>query len=291
MDKNKLIKILSSISPGNHGDELIFLNLNKSKKYFGQFSSYSKNDKFFEFFEFSAFKKKIQFNSYINKLYEAEKHNTKNSTYQKFWLIINKENNSLVGSAKLSSIDPVRKSVEWGFGINPEFWGSDYILKVQLSLINYVFKTLNLNRLFGHTHIKNNRVIKSVEALGFRKEGIKYDYYYHQKKKKFFDAYAYSYLKKDFKKKRKGILKKNILINFSKINEIISKALKKKLPLKKNIKMNEVSNWDSLKHFEIINLIEKKFKLKLNNQELLNCTNTENICKVLKNLTVKKKFI
>ena len=281
MKKKNLLEILKSETPEHRENDILFVNLNHSKKYFNEFFEYSKVDKFFEFFEYSAFKKKNTFDSFIKKLINTEKNNHKNSTYQKFWLIIDKKNNKLIGSAKLSSLDPVRRSVEWGYGVNSKLWGKDYILKIQSSLLDYVFNKLDLNRLFGHTQVENKRVIKGVELLGFRKEGIKSDYYFNQTKKKFFDAYTYSFLKRDFIKDKKIQRKKNKKINFQIINEIISKIIKKKLPLNKNNSMNEIPDWDSLTHFDVISKIENIFDTKFNNNEILNCHNTKNIIQIL----------
>ena len=281
MKNNKILDKLNSIAPALKHKDIRFIDLKKSKKYFKEFFAYSKIDKFFEFFEYSAFKKKSTFDDFIIKLQNTEKNNYKNTTYQKFWLIIDKNTDKLIGSAKLSSLDPIRKSVEWGYGVNSKLWGKDYILKIQKALLDYVFKTLKLNRLYGHTHVNNKRVIKGVELLGFRKEGIKSDYYFSKPKKKYFDAYTCSFLKRDFIKDKKIIKKKNINFDFKKINKIIVDIVKKKYSIEDNLKMNEINEWDSLTHFDIITKIEKVFKVKFNNNEILNCYNTNNIASIL----------
>jgi acyl carrier protein len=70
-------------------------------------------------------------------------------------------------------------------------------------------------------------------------------------------------------------------VNFAKINKVISKVLKKKLSLKENIKMNEILEWDSIYHFDIISSIENKFNKKFSNEEILKSSSTENIFKIL----------
>jgi|688.fasta_scaffold24208_9 RimJ/RimL family protein N-acetyltransferase/acyl carrier protein len=285
MKKKILLQILSSKCPIDDGNNIIFLPILKSKKYFNQFFEYSKKEVFFKYFEYSSFRYKSELTSYIAKLIKVEKNNGNNSLYQKFWLVIDKTNDKLVGSAKLSSLDPVRRSVEWGYGINSDMWGSPYILKLQKSLLNYIFNTLGLNRLYGHTHVKNYNVIKGVEKLGFRKEGVKFDYYYHQKNKTFFDAYAYSMLKRDFLKRNTFVKnlnkgKKNS-VNILSINKVIQKITKSKICLTKNLTMNDVMEWDSVSHFDLISQIEKKFNKKFSNKEILVSTSTKNILKIL----------
>jgi RimJ/RimL family protein N-acetyltransferase/acyl carrier protein len=284
MKNKKLLKILNTESPFDNTNTIAFVTLSRSKIFFKDFFAYSKEEKFFEFFEYTALKTRHQFNFFLKKLLKIEKNNYKNLTYQKFWLIIDIKQNKLIGSAKITNLDCIRKSVEWGYGINPKFWGNNYILNIQLSLLNYVFKKLNLNRLYTLTHVKNYRVIKAIEKLGFRKEGIRYDYYFHQTKKKFFNACGYSFLKSDFKKKNKTskTSKKLSDANFYIVNKIISKTLNKKISIKKNISMNDIPEWDSISHFDLISRIEKKLGKKFSNQEILMSTSTENIVKVLR---------
>jgi RimJ/RimL family protein N-acetyltransferase/acyl carrier protein len=292
MKEDKLLKKLNIELPVDNNDEIIFTNLLQSKKYYKDFFLYSKSKKFYEFFEYSPPKNKKTFLFFVKKLIKIENSNYKNETYQKFWLIIDKKNDKLVGSAKLTNLNPIRKSIEWGYGINPKFWGNNYILNIQLALLNYVFNKLNLNRLHGKTHIKNKRVIKGIEKLGFKKEGINSDYYYHQKKNKFFDAYSYALLKSDFiknkiiRKDKKNNNKITDELNFISINKVISKVLKKKLSLEKNIKMNDIVEWDSIYHFDIVSSIEKKFNKKFSNEEILKSSSTESIYKIIKKITL-----
>ena len=288
MKKKTLLQTLNSQCPIDKRNNIAFLPILKSKKYFNQFFEYSKKEVFFKYFEYSSFKHKSEMTSYIKKLIKVEKNNEKNDLYQKFWLIIDTINKKLIGSAKLSSLDPVRRCVEWGYGINPDLWGKPYILNIQEALLHYVFNTLRLNRLYGHTHIKNYNVIKGVEKLGFRKEGVRYDYYYHKKKNIFFDAYAYSMLKRDFLKRNTFVKKVNNLhkekkksVSILLINQVIQKVTKSKVSLTKNLTMNDLVEWDSVSHFDIINQIEKKFKKSFSNKEILKSNSTKNILKIL----------
>ena len=286
MKKNKLLHKLNTELPVETNNEIIFLNLAQSKKYYNEFFAYSKIEKFYEFFEYPALKKKNEFFAFLNKLLKIENSNYKNETYQKFWLIVDNKNDKLIGSAKLTNLNPIRKSVEWGYGISPKFWGRNYILSIQLALMDYIFNKLNLNRLYGNTHIQNKRVINGIEKLGFKKEGIKREYYYHQKKNKYFDAYSYSFLKYDFIKNNtiKKENKKTRVVSVAKINRTISKVLKQKISLKKNIKMNDILEWDSINHFDIISSLEKTFDKKFSNEEMLKSISTENIFRILKKI-------
>ena len=101
------------------------------------------------------------------------------------------------------------------------------------------------------------------------------------RKKKYFNAYSYSFLKKDYdrhiKFNKNKSLKKNV--DIKKINLIICKVLKIKKKLSLNIEMKKQSNWDSLSHYDIINSIEKKLKIKFTSDQLINLDSSYNILK------------
>jgi len=68
MEKKKLLKKLNLELPICANNQIIFLNLMRSKNYYKEFFEYSKVEKFYEFFEYSAFKEEKIFLSFINKL-------------------------------------------------------------------------------------------------------------------------------------------------------------------------------------------------------------------------------
>ena len=78
----------------------------------------------------------------------------------------------MIGTVRLVNIDINRRSVEWGYGINPELWGRGYIFEIQENLKDYIFNKLKLNRLWGKTRIDNDRTKSSLLAAGAKEEGI-----------------------------------------------------------------------------------------------------------------------
>lgn len=283
MNKINLIKLLNKKTPTDIDKIFFFINLTETNKYLDQFYKYSKNNNFFEFFEYKAFANKKKFNSFYNNLINVEKNNYTNSFLQKFWLIIDRKQN-LIGTAKINNIDINRNSLEWGYGLNPKFWGKGFIIKIQYCLLKYIFETLNMNRLYGVTRIDNKKVIASIKLMNFRIEGKKFQYY-KDYKGIFHDALSYSFLKDDY---YKNLNKKNFKplkskdISFRKINLIISRVLKKKLDLNNNLEMTKIDKWDSLSHFDIITRIEKNFKYNFSAESLPKLTSTMNIIRELK---------
>jgi len=78
---------------------------------------------------------------------------------------------------------------------------------------------------------------------------------------------------KDFEAVLLKIFKKNLKLKISEINSLKSK--------KKNIKFNSHKNWDSLSHVIILNEIQKKFKIKINDRNVMNFDNYSKIFKYL----------
>ena len=127
-------------------------------------------------------------------------------------------------------------------------------------------------------------VINSQKILKFRKEGIKYDFYYDKKKNKYYNAYTYSFLKRDYDRYITSNKKINLKsdIDIKNINTLICNTLKIKRNLSTNIEMKNQSKWDSLNHFEIINSIEKKFKIRFSSNQLIKLDSSLSILKQIK---------
>ena len=67
------------------------------------------------------------------------------------------------------------------------------------------------------------------------------------------------------------------------INNTICKVLSIKNNSRNNIQMKDVPNWDSLNHFNIISVIEKKYKKKFSSNQLLKLDSSYQILKAIKN--------
>lgn len=67
----------------------------------------------------------------------------------------------------------------------------------------------------------------------------------------------------------------------NKINKIIKNIFKisESKILKLNYKKDDI--WDSLKHMELISLIEKEFKIKLNSKDIISMVDYESIKKII----------
>lgn len=289
----KLIKnILVNKKPFDKTKEIEFLNPKNDKKYINDFLSYSLESNFYDFLESEQPTRKELLDYYKQLIVKDVKKKSK-LIEQKSWLIKSVDENVIIGSAKLCDFSSKRMSLQWGYGISKKYRNRNFLLKIQLSLITYVFDQLKFNRIWGQTYLSNKNVINSQKILRFRDEGVKYQFFFDNKKKKFVDAYSYSFLKEDYFKLLDNNKKKNKFINYveirdesktlKEINNTICKVLSIKNNSRNNIQMKDVPNWDSLNHFNIISVIEKKYKKKFSSNQLLKLDSSYQILKAIKN--------
>ena len=67
------------------------------------------------------------------------------------------------------------------------------------------------------------------------------------------------------------------------IRSLIIKTLKIKKELKDNdLQFNKISQWDSLSHVKILNMLEKKFQFKVDSSNFSKLNSYKKICKFLK---------
>lgn len=62
--------------------------------------------------------------------------------------------------------------------------------------------------------------------------------------------------------------------------KIVQSVFKKKVT--ENMNINNTPEWDSLNFLKLITNLEKKYKKKIRNDQLANCTNLKNIYKIFK---------
>lgn len=82
-----------------------------------------------------------------------------------------KETRSLIGKVLLFNYDKESKRAEIGFGISRNFWGKGMIPEAGSALIEYAFHTLKLRRIEAEIDPDNTASARTLERLGFIKEG------------------------------------------------------------------------------------------------------------------------
>jgi RimJ/RimL family protein N-acetyltransferase/acyl carrier protein len=220
---------------------------------------YSVDERLYEFFEFDPFDSVAKTKAYIEKLIERMGKDPINRNAM-YWFVKRKNDGYLIGSAGLVNLNYARRSIEWGYGIDPQMWGCGYILQLQESLKKYVFETLQLNRLHGITMVKNQRTISSVLSAGMKLEGIMRQYY--RKGDIYYDGWAYSMLAEEYFQHNKTIIFGSKLYSTELIIEIVSSVLTEE-EISKNSTMLNVASWDSLNHMTIMVAISERTGINL----------------------------
>tara|TARA_B100000963_G_scaffold244320_1_gene213959 strand:+ start:1018 stop:1866 length:849 start_codon:yes stop_codon:yes gene_type:complete len=251
--------------------DIYFKNINEDSLL--EFHQYSLNTKLYEFFEFKPFKDLDDTKKYYKKMLKRM-HEDKTHYY---WFVYKKKDNRLIGTATLASINFERLSVEWGQGIDPDYWGLNYNLQINELLKHYIFDILHLNRLFGQTMINNKRAIECVKASGCNFEGILREFY--KKDQVFIDGWMYSLLSKEYFQEAKE-LTKSVKISIKEIVELISTVTKED-NINEQSSMENCLNWDSLSHTSIIAGISDKYKIKMTPTQFTKLTSVKLIYEFL----------
>lgn len=78
----------------------------------------------------------------------------------------------LIGKCMLFSYDAESKRAEIGFGLGHAAWGKGYINEAGEALIQYGFSVLGLRRIEAEIDPDNQSSAKTLEKLGFSREGL-----------------------------------------------------------------------------------------------------------------------
>ena len=233
---------------------------------------------FYEHLEFPPFKNFAETTQYLEKLFKRMEGegDSQNSIY---WFVRRKSDNYLIGTACLVSLDYGRQSVEWGYGIDPDFWGLGYILQLQEILKAFVFETLELNRLHGITMVTNLRTIESVKSAGLVHEGIAKDFYC--KSGKFIDGWRYAVTKSVYNDLSKSF---KLDIDFNGLKETILNLLSDLFPedeINEYSSMADTIGWDSLGHIRVIMAIKEKLGVTFTPFEIANANSVKSIIEII----------
>ena len=77
----------------------------------------------------------------------------------------------LMGLCNLHYFDIPSRRAEIGYLLGRPYWGSGYMHEALQALLQYAFETLNLNRLEADIDPRNQASARTLERLGFQKEG------------------------------------------------------------------------------------------------------------------------
>ena len=96
-------------------------------------------------------------------------HYEKNDLFQ---LAIERQSDRLmIGTCTLHQIHLQNRRAEVGYALGSAFWGNGYLVEAMHSLIDHAFGVMHLHRLEADIDPRNEASAKSLERLGFNREG------------------------------------------------------------------------------------------------------------------------
>lgn len=123
-------------------------------------------------------------------------HNFSNHSYLK-WGIALRTDDSIVGTVTLFHLDLEQGRAEIGYALARSQWGKGYMHEALQRLLEYAFEALQLRRIEADVDPRNAGSIKTLERLGFQREGFLRERWYVDGEIQ--DAFFYGLLRRDWK--------------------------------------------------------------------------------------------
>lgn len=116
-------------------------------------------------------------------------------TYNR-WVLVRKSDSQVIGTCGFHKWSKDNHRVEIGYDLSPAFWGQGYMREAMRAAIDNGFTRMGLSRVEAVVHCDNQRSLKLLERLGFKREGLMRDYYYYEGC--YYDHWLLSLLKRDW---------------------------------------------------------------------------------------------
>lgn len=87
------------------------------------------------------------------------------------WGVALRESDELIGTVTLINFDFTNHRAEIGYALARAFWGHGYIQEALHAVLEYAFEDLSLHRIEADVDPRNAASIRTLERLGFQKEG------------------------------------------------------------------------------------------------------------------------
>lgn len=114
------------------------------------------------------------------------------------WAIIEKSTNMLIGSIDCVRVDIPKSTCEIGYCIGSSKWGKGYMSEALNTVINYLIKEADFNRVMARYSMQNPASGRVMEKCGMTFEGVMREADL-DKNGNFIDMGQYAILKKDIK--------------------------------------------------------------------------------------------
>jgi RimJ/RimL family protein N-acetyltransferase len=136
------------------------------KTHFAELETLAKDKRIWEFYPFDGTNSENFINAFETALIERESGN------QFPFVIVNKQNNKIIGSTRYLDIQPKHKKLEIGWTwLHPDYWATEVNLECKLLLLTNCFETLKAIRVQLKTDENNLRSRKAIQKIGGKFEG------------------------------------------------------------------------------------------------------------------------
>ena len=95
----------------------------------------------------------------------------RNDTMWKWGLAL-RDTNKLIGTVTLFHLNLSNGRAEIGYAMGSTYWGKGYMNEALTALIVHAFDVLNLRRLEADVDPRNTPSVRTLERLGFQREGF-----------------------------------------------------------------------------------------------------------------------
>jgi len=88
------------------------------------------------------------------------------------WGLALRESNYLIGTATLFNLNLDNGRAELGYAMSRAYWGKGYMHEALQALLSHAFDVVELRRLEADVDPRNAASIRTLERLGFQREGF-----------------------------------------------------------------------------------------------------------------------
>ena len=116
------------------------------------------------------------------------------------WGIAESETDRVIGTVTLFNLNLDNRRAEIGYGLDRDFWRQGYMNEALQAVLSFAFNVLKLHRLEADVDPRNVGSIRSLEKLGFQREGYLRERWHVNGEIQ--DAYFYGLLQPEWEARR-----------------------------------------------------------------------------------------
>ena len=88
------------------------------------------------------------------------------------WGLALRDSNLVIGTTTLFNLNLDNGRAEIGYAMASSYWGKGYMNEALSALVSHAFEVMNLRRLEADVDPRNDASIRTLERLGFQREGF-----------------------------------------------------------------------------------------------------------------------